>query len=217
MSEELIEKSKKLAAFAAVNENVSKSDRIIGVGSGSTVVYVAERLGQLENKEKFIYVAFDGADEIDTNLNLIKGGGAALYQEKLVASLSRKFVVVADFRKQSPERLGHFWRKGVPIEVVPNSYVKVLKDLFKLGANSATLRDAGKAKAGPVVTDNGNFVIDADFGEIPLNKVKELDEKLIRLVGVVETGFFVDYAEKAYIGNEDGSITSLSVSVPARL
>ncbi|KAH3663711.1 hypothetical protein OGAPHI_005112 [Ogataea philodendri] len=228
-----IENAKKQAGYAAVDQNLDPSDRIIGVGSGSTIVYVVERLGQLNTKNDLICIptsfqakqlivenslrlgsvdefteidiAFDGADEIDSNLNLIKGGGACLFQEKLVASCAKRFIVVADYRKNTG-LLGKDWRNGVPIEVNPLAYKKVIKGLMEIGGKPA-LREAGASKAGPVVTDNGNFVIDCDFGEVPSNQVQSLDAKLHSLVGVLETGLFVGMAKKAYIGEEDGSLT----------
>ncbi|CAL9735131.1 ribose-5-phosphate isomerase [Monosporozyma servazzii] len=236
-----LEDAKRAAAYRAVDENLKVQDHvIIGIGSGSTVVYVAERIGQylLDDKYKqyvskfvciptgfqsrklildnglqlgsieqhpIIDIAFDGADEVDANLQLIKGGGACQFQEKLVSTSSKIFIVVADYRKKSPQYLGTNWKQGVPIEVVPSAYVRVVHDLEKvLGAQKAVVRQGGSAKAGPIVTDNNNFIIDADFGQIKDPKKLNIDIKL--LVGVVETGLFIDNAEKAYFGNSDGSV-----------
>lgn len=240
----LLDDSKRLAAYRAVDENIDfQNNRVIGIGSGSTVVFVAERLGQylkspeyhdsvlkficiptgfqsrgliLDNGLKLgtidnypeIDVAFDGADEVDTNLQLIKGGGACLFQEKLVSTSAKKFIVVADYRKKSPHYLGTNWKHGIPIEVVPSAYVRVKNDLLnKLGANTAIVRQGGSAKAGPVITDNNNFLIDADFGAIedPIS----LYGCIQMLVGVVEVGLFIDNAEKVYFGNDDGSVTKV--------
>lgn len=228
----LIESAKKAAAYRAVDENLPDHVKVVGIGSGSTVVYAAERLGQLSNKNLFVCIptgfqlkqlifdnglqigtieqypkvdiAFDGADEVDPKLNLIKGGGACLFQEKLVAEAAKTFVVVADFRKKSPDYLGVLWRRGVPIEIVPNSYAKVTLDLKAMGAESVILRQGGSAKAGPVITDNNNFIIDADFGliEDPVS----LHAKIKALVGVVETGLFTKMTAKAYFGEEDGEV-----------
>lgn len=228
----LVEKAKKSAAYQAVDENFPEGAKVVGVGSGSTVIYVAERISQLKNKESFVCVptgfqskqliieaglrlgtieqypavdiAFDGADEVDTELNLIKGGGACLFQEKLVAAAASKFVIVADFRKRSPSKLGIQWRKGVPIEIVPCAYAKVSKDLEAMGAKKVELRQGGSAKAGPVVTDNNNFLIDADFGEIA--DPAKLHTDIKQLVGVVETGLFVQMADKTYFGEESGEV-----------
>ena len=151
-----------------------------------------------------IDIAFDGADEVDTQVNAIKGGGACLFQEKLVAFSAKQFILVADFRKKS-SNLGIQWTKGVPIEVVPSSYVYVENQLKKLGAENITLRQGGSAKAGPVITDNNNFLIDAHFGVI--QDPAKLHEQLINIIGVVETGLFLEHPSKAYIGEENGTVT----------
>jgi ribose 5-phosphate isomerase A len=151
-----------------------------------------------------IDVAIDGADEVDANLQAIKGGGGCCTQEKIVASCAKQFVIVADHRKES-QTLGQKWKAGVPIEVIPLAHVPVARRLTQqLGARSACLRMAGASKAGPVVTDNGNFLLDADFGEIP--QPHQLNSKLLCIPGVVETGLFVDMATAAYFGQADGSV-----------
>ncbi|MFW9822806.1 MAG: ribose 5-phosphate isomerase A, partial [Candidatus Thorarchaeota archaeon] len=217
----------------AVEENI-KPGMVLGIGSGSTVVYVVEKIAEL-NKTKnlnlkciptsfqsyqliiennFTLVSLDqypeidldidGADEIDKNLNLIKGGGGCLVQEKIIASNSKKFIVVADFRKNS-EFLGENWKNGVPIEVIPISYIPVMKKLEFLGG-SPKLRMA-QAKAGPLVSDNGNFIIDVDFGKIV--NPDELNLKILKIPGVVDTGLFINMASKAYIGLENGSVKTI--------
>ena len=229
----LIEKGKKNAAIKAVEENVKKN-MVLGIGSGSTVVYAVERIAEMNSKEKLklkciptsfqshqlivehdltlvsldqfpeIDLDIDGADEIDMDLNLIKGGGGCLVQEKIIASNSKKLVIVADFRKNS-KKLGENWKKGVPVEIIPISYVPLMRKLEKLGG-SPTLRMA-QAKAGPVVSDNGNFILDVDFGVI--NNPKELNMKILTIPGVVDTGLFIDLASIAYIGKEDGNVLTL--------
>jgi ribose 5-phosphate isomerase A len=233
MSEDLIEKGKKNAAIKAVDENVKKG-MILGIGSGSTVVYAVQRIGQI-NREKSlglkcipssfqayqliiendldlvsldqypeIDLDIDGADEIDKNLNLIKGGGGCLVQEKILASNSKELIIIADFRKNS-ETLGMKWKKGVPLEVIPIAYVPIMNKLKKLGG-TPVLRMA-KSKSGPLITDNGNFIIDVDFGNI--NNPKELNSKLLHIPGIVDTGLFIAMASKAYIGLEDGNVIKL--------
>ena len=234
MSENLIEQGKKNAAINAVEENI-KAGMVLGIGSGSTVVYAVEKIAELneENnlKLKCIPTSFqsyqlivengltlasldqypeldldiDGADEIDKNLNLIKGGGGCLVQEKIVASNSKKLVIVADFRKNS-ETLGEKWKKGIPIEVIRISYVPIMKKLEKLGG-TPVLRMA-QAKAGPLVSDNGNFIIDVNFGEIM--DPGELNLNILTIPGVVDTGLFIGMASKAYIGLEDGKVMILT-------
>ncbi len=233
MSENLIEKGKKNAAIKAVDENI-KVGMVLGIGSGSTVVYAVEKIAELNQEKdlklKCIPTSFqssqlivenrltlasldqypeldldiDGADEIDKKLNLIKGGGGCLVQEKIVASNSKKFVIVADFRKNSVN-LGEKCVSGVPIEVIPISYVPIMKKLEKLGG-TPVLRMA-KAKAGPLVSDNGNFIIDANFGVI--KDPGELNLNILTIPGVVDTGLFVGMTSKAYIGLEDGKVTTL--------
>ena len=233
MSENLIELGKKAAAEKAVEENVKK-DMILGIGSGSTVVYAVNKIAELNKKNnlslKCIPTSFqsyqliienglrlvsldqypvidldiDGADEIDKNLNLIKGGGGCLVQEKIIASNSKKLVIIADFRKNS-ENLGENWKKGVPIEVIPMAYVPLMRK-FETFKGKPTLRMA-RSKAGPLITDNGNFIIDVDFGII--KNPRDLNVKLLSISGVVDTGFFIGMTSIAYIGQEDGKILIL--------
>lgn len=176
------------AARQAVDEFV-RDGFVVGVGSGSTVVYAAERLGELVregglrvkciptsfqsrqliaqhaltltslDEHPEIDVTIDGADEVDLQLNCIKGGGGCQLQEKIVAFAAKKFVVIADYRKESAA-LGEQWTQGVPVEVVPMAYVPLSRSMRALGGEPV-LRMAQR-KAGPVVTDNGNFVLDVN-------------------------------------------------------
>jgi len=230
VDKDLIELGKKNAAFRAVEENVKKN-MILGIGSGSTVVYAIKRIAEINQNNnlnlKCIPTSFqshqlivengltlvsldqypeidldiDGADEIDKSLNLIKGGGGCLVQEKIIASASKKLVIIADYTKKS-EYLGENWKKGVPIEIIPLAHIPIMKKLEKLGG-TPVLRMA-QAKAGPVVSDNGNFIIDADFGIIknPL----DLNLKLLQIPGVVDSGLFLGMAQTAYIGQKDGTV-----------
>ena len=234
VDENLIELGKKNAALKAVEENVKKG-MILGIGSGSTVVYAVEAIAEINKKNnlnlKCIPTSFqshqliiengltlvsldqypeidldiDGADEIDKALNLIKGGGGCLVQEKIIASSSKKLVIIVDYTKKS-DNLGDNWKKGVPIEIIPLAYIPIMKRLEKLGG-TPVLRMA-QAKAGPVVSDNGNFIIDVDFGKI--ENPKELNLILLQIPGVVDTGLFVNMASKAYIGQKDGTIEILN-------
>jgi ribose 5-phosphate isomerase A len=230
MNDDLVELGKKKAAVKAVEDNV-KSNMVIGIGSGSTIVYAVRKLAEL-NKEKNLNLKcvpssfqsyqlilengltlasldqyseidldIDGADEIDNNLNLIKGGGGCLVQEKILASNSKKLVIIADFRKKS-ESLGENWKIGVPVEVIPMAYTPVMKKMELLGGKPK-LRMA-KAKSGPLITDNGNFIIDVDFGII--QNPMELEKKLLSIPGVVDNGLFIKMASKAYIGQKDGTV-----------
>jgi ribose 5-phosphate isomerase A len=262
----LVESSKKAAAFQAVKDYLRPEYLHIGIGSGSTVVYVVEAIAELgssitskmsfyptgEQSRQLIIaaglrlayiqdlpidlsldVAFDGADEVDDDLNLIKGGGACLMQEKIVASSAKKFVCVADFRKISP-RLGTSWKKGIPIEVLPMAAERVLRELKAMGSVNPRIRPGLPGKAGPIVTDNGMLIIDAPFSPLLLSKDKEsgikggdgvdgiwsvdaLAQRLINIVGVAEIGLFhgkngleiARGAQKpvaAYFGLQDGGV-----------
>ncbi|KAF8428775.1 putative ribose-5-phosphate ketol-isomerase [Tirmania nivea] len=260
-----VESAKRQAAHLAVDAHFPRSISppsspiLIGIGSGSTVIYVVERILQLPHSllsqcifiptgyqsrqlilsgsltlgdidsHNHLHVAFDGADEVDPALNCIKGGGACLFQEKLVAIKAEKFVVVADFRKISSS-LSTAYAPGVPIEVVPQAVSWVTKRLVELGSVNPTLRMGGRAKAGPCVTDNGNFIIDAPFrdgcvvgkeGEVnggvkgsgigDTGNVERLAEEIKRIVGVVEHGIFCRGNAKAvmaYFGMEHGDVTT---------
>ncbi len=225
-----IENAKKNAAEKAVEENVKKG-MILGLGSGSTIVYAIEKVAEMNKKNDLglicipssfqaykliidhgltlgtldqypnIDLDIDGADEIDKNLNLIKGGGGCLVQEKIIAYNSKKLIIIADFRKDSTF-LGEKWKKGVPIEVIPKAYVPIMKKLEKM--DGKPLLRMAKAKAGPLVTDNGNFIIDVDFGII--KNPSELNQKLLNIPGIVDTGLFLGMTTKAYIGQEDGNV-----------
>jgi ribose 5-phosphate isomerase A len=155
-------------------------------------------------------VAIDGADEVNVRLDCIKGGGGCQTQEKLVAANAKRFVVIADSRKQS-SALGRAWTSGVPVEVLPAARVTVALRVAELGGR-AVLREGGKAKAGPAVTDQGNIILDCDFGVI--DNPQELDDRLRAIVGVVETGLFVSMADHAYFGQPDGSVIEWSADNP---
>ena len=150
-------------------------------------------------------VDFDGADEVDAQLNCIKGGGACMLQEKVVASSAKHFIVIADSRKDSAE-LGQQWTKGIPIEALPFAVTTVQQKLSHLLPSSNPALRMAVAKAGPVVTDNGMFVIDWDVGRLEVGKVREMNEQVSLIPGVVETGLFVGMADMAYFGQEDGSV-----------
>ena len=155
-----------------------------------------------------IDVAIDGVDEISDELDCIKGGGGCHVQEKIVAACAAKFITIADYQKQA-SNLGTVWLKGVPIEVVPLAHVPVTLKLEAAGAK-VVLRMA-KAKAGPVVSDNGNFILDAHFGELDAKRTPAALEQEIRAItGVVDCGLFVGMVDEAYIGAEDGGVIVLS-------
>ncbi|GAC1563692.1 MAG: ribose 5-phosphate isomerase A [Ktedonobacteraceae bacterium] len=144
-----------------------------------------------------IYI--DGADEIDTQLNLIKGAGGALLREKIVASAARRFVVIADVTKQVTHLGQHF---PVPVETVPFASSPVRKHLEALGAIVTTRVIAGK----PFITENGNIILDCAFSG-GISDPIGLNANMHRIVGVVETGLFLGMAQQALIGGPDGVLT----------
>ncbi len=144
-------------------------------------------------------LAIDGADEIDLENNCIKGGGAALLREKIVAYNAKKFVIVADSSKAVKTMGTKF---ALPVEIVPEAYVPVKKALEKLGAN-VVLRE-GVRKCGPVITDNGNQIVDC-LWENPVDPVK-MEDIIDDITGVVEVGFFTKNKPIAFIGKDDGTV-----------
>jgi ribose 5-phosphate isomerase A len=140
-----------------------------------------------------INVTIDGADQIDAQLNLIKGMGAALAREKIVASVSKQNIIIADESKKVTV-LGES-DHPVPVEVLPFAISVVKRRIEEMGGKPV-LRE-GKGKVGPVITDNGNVVIDASFG--PIDNPAELEKKLKMIPGVVETGLFVGLADIVYV------------------
>ncbi|XP_067949094.1 ribose-5-phosphate isomerase-like isoform X2 [Watersipora subatra] len=230
----LIEQGKKAAAIAAVNNHV-KDGQKIGIGSGSTIVYAVEHLAERVKTENMkvtcvptsfqatqliqehglvlsdlnstpeLDIAIDGADEVDTALNLIKGGGGCQTQEKAVAAAANEFYVVADFRKNSAN-LGEKWKKGVPIEVLPFTYRTLMTRIESSLGGKAVLRMA-QHKAGPVITDNGNFILDWVFDSCQ-GDWSSTNVTLKMMPGVIETGLFCGMASAVYIGMEDGTVKS---------
>lgn len=217
---------KKLAAEAAVT--VIRDGMTVGLGTGSTAYWAIQRIGELTanglriqavptsvQSEKLakelgipllpwpeverIDVTIDGADEIDPQLQLIKGGGGALLREKIVASLSAKLVIVADESKTVPQ-LGAF---PLPVEIVPFAWQATRRQVEALGCES----DLRGGEASPFVTDNGNYILDCRFGSIASPAV--LQGQLNAIPGVVENGLFVGMASAAYVARLDGSVQRL--------
>jgi len=217
-----IEEAKRKAALEAVKH--VKDCFIVGLGSGSTAAYAIEALGERIRRENLnilgvptsyqafllavkhriavttleehhiINLTIDGADQVDAELNLIKGMGGALAREKIVASASKQNIIIADESKKV-KVLGEN-DHPVPIEVLPFAISLVKRRIEEIGGKPI-LRE-GKGKVGPVITDNGNVIIDANFG--PIEKPAVLEKRLKMIPGVVETGLFVGLADIAYLG-----------------
>jgi ribose 5-phosphate isomerase A len=141
-------------------------------------------------------LTIDGADQIDPDLNLIKGMGGALTREKLVASASEQNIIIADETKLV-KKLGV--NQPVPVEIFPSATAVTTAKIREIGGKPV-LR-TGTGKVGPVVTDNGNFILDVTVDQI--NNPDELDTKLRSIPGVVETGLFIGLADIVYVGTRD--------------
>lgn len=144
-------------------------------------------------------LAIDGADEVDLECNCIKGGGAAHVREKIVEYNSKVFVVIADSSK-AVENIGT--KFPVPVEIIADARVPVTKALNELGAD-CVLRE-GVRKAGPVITDNGNQILDCTWKE-PID-VPQMEMKINSIVGVLENGLFSKNKPIVFIAKEDGSV-----------
>ena len=193
-----------------------KRDRlhVTGVATSSATVWLAEELGvplrKLEDVKR-IDLTVDGADEFDGHLNLIKGGGAALLQEKIVAAESRRMVVIADATK----RVSHLGAFPLPIEVVrfgwsatERAVAEVLNGM-DVGGRKITVRTGS---AGPLVTEEGHYILDLHLGRI--GDAPALAQALNAIPGVVETGLFIDMAAAVVIGNPDGTTEVIERPVP---
>jgi ribose 5-phosphate isomerase A len=212
--------AKRRAGEAAADE--VQDGAVVGLGTGSTAAHAIRALGDGVGRgldvqgvptsyqsrqlaidegiplttleEASVDLAIDGADQV-TGTDLVKGGGAAHAREKFVDASADRFVVVADPTKEV-EALTY----PVPVEVLPDAGPVVADRIRDLGGDP-NLR-AAEHKDGPVVTDNGNLVLDCDFG-----RIEDPDERAVALAeipGVVEHGLFVDLADAVYVGTEDG-------------
>jgi ribose 5-phosphate isomerase A len=185
-------------AIRFLGERVRAGLKIVGIPTSQKTKQLAEQIGiplaTLELHPQ-IDIDIDGADEIDPQLNLIKGGGGALLREKIIASASRRFIVVGDTSKQV-KHLGGF---PLPVEVIPFAQSLIAKRISDLGAQ-VSLRGGGN----PFVTDEGHHILDCTFGEIldPASLANELKA----IPGVVEHGLFIGMAEMALIGTSAGII-----------
>lgn len=221
-----LEMEKKLAAKEAVK--FIKNNQIIGLGTGSTAVYAIREIGEMVknglqiqavatsgqteklaqslniplveiNSIDSIDITIDGADEFSTNLMLIKGGGGALFKEKIVASLTKELIIIADSSKKV-DLLGKF---RLPIEVVPfasNYVLNQIKSINGMGEIRPLLNDY-------FITEQGNYIIDCDFGLIE-NPIF-LAEQLKKIEGVLAHGLFINLAAKVIMATDQSVITYL--------
>ncbi|KAI9039571.1 ribose-5-phosphate isomerase RKI1 [Aspergillus affinis] len=237
----IVEEAKRAAGKTAVENHYPKDAKYVGIGSGSTIVYVVKAIKELgidtsntkyvptgfQSKQLILShdltaidfdsipegtvfdVAFDGADEVDDDLNLIKGGGACLFQEKIVALQAKEFICVADSRKLQ-SRLLSGW-KYIPIEVAPFAVHRVLSALKEIGSINPTVRLSPAAKPntsleGPLKTDQGFYIVDAPFqtlltkadvaagqdgnGKGGVWEVEALSQAIKLIPGVLDVGIF---------------------------
>ncbi|KAF2755441.1 ribose 5-phosphate isomerase [Pseudovirgaria hyperparasitica] len=262
-----VEQAKRKAAEQAVKEHFDPEARYVGIGSGTTILYVVDAIKAASTNQNIKFVptgyqskqavlaagltpidfdslptnqvldvAFDGADEVDEDLNCVKGGGACLFQEKLVAERAKKFVCVADYRKDQ-SRLLTKW-PAIPIEVAPLARYTVIAALKALGSSNPVVRDDYMAKAGPIRTEQYFFIIDAPFPTLLTTgdaakdpnggdgtdgkwEVGKLSRAIKKITGVLEVGLFcgMDGVEATragltggqkpvavYFGLQDGSV-----------
>lgn len=215
---------KKIAGEKAVE--YIKDGMVVGLGTGSTVYFTILKIGELvknglkiqgvptsKDTEQLatklgiplinlsninkVDVTIDGADEVNQNLDLIKGGGGALLREKMIASISDRLVIVVDDSKFITT-LGKF---PLPIEVVPFGWEITKKQIELLGSFHPNLRMRNNA---PYITDNGNYILDCQISEI--EKTDELSRNLNMIPGVVENGLFVNMCDVLIIGGKNGEI-----------
>jgi ribose 5-phosphate isomerase A len=201
----------------------------MGLGSGSTVAVFAEELGKrilaeeadlsvvpssfqayqlaVENHIPLtnldinpeLILTVDGADEVSKNLDLTKGGGGALLQEKIVAAASQKLVIIVDESKLVEQLASTF---PIPVEVLPFSLGFVMRRIAEM--NVQPIVRMAERKMGPVVTDNGNFILDLAFPK-PIEDPKSVAVDLKMIPGVIETGLFVSMTSEVHVGTEDSA------------
>ena len=223
---------KQAVAKAAVDQ--IQDGMIIGLGSGSTAALMIEALAlKIKTREiqdivgvttsfqgevlatelgiplkslssvSGIDLAIDGADEVDPNFQLIKGGGACHVQEKLVAALAEKFIVVVDSSKLVKKLNLDF---KLPVEVLPSAWKQVQTTLKELGG-VGNLRMAQK-KAGPIVTDQGNLILDLTFNN-GIDQPDLLESQINNIPGVLENGLFVNLTNEVLVGKVENEVVGV--------
>lgn len=218
-----IEKEKQLAAKEAVK--LISNNQVVGLGTGSSAVYAIKEIGEMVknglkilgvptsnktwllaqslniplidiNSITSIDITIDGADEFTDELILIKGGGGALLKEKIVASITKEEIIIVDSTKKV-DVLGKF---KLPVEVIPFASNYVLSQIKSINGLGTIRFDRDK----PFITDQGNYIIDADFGLI--NDPVFLSDKLNSIEGIVAHGLFIKLASRVIMGNNDSTI-----------
>ncbi|MDQ3872460.1 MAG: ribose-5-phosphate isomerase RpiA [Thermoproteota archaeon] len=203
--------------------------KVVGLGSGSTVSFIVREMAKFTAKESVEFVptslqikieaeksslkiadenripdtdvVFDGADQIDSRFNMIKGGGGALLREKILISAARKVVIVADESK-----FVQSFNHSVPIEVHPMARSLVLKKLSEMGGRSE-LRKIEKGY--PFVTENGNIILDTDF--YPIHDAKQKETELKNIAGVLEVGLFTRRPDIILKAKNDGTFDKITL------
>lgn len=218
---EVVMDQKKMAGYKAAE--YVKDGMVVGLGTGSTAKHMVDAVGEMVknglkiqgvptskateqqakelgiplldiNDVEYIDLAIDGVDEIDSEFNATKGGGGALFREKVVASLAKEVMWIMDASKEVDE-IGAF---PLPIEVVPYGYTLVFKKMEELGYNPAMRMKDGEL----FVTDNGNYIIDLHTG-VPAD-IEGIRDNLKDIVGVVETGQFLKMCKCIIVGTDEG-------------
>ncbi len=211
-----MEELKRKAAYKAVKE--IRDGMIVGLGTGSTTKYAILKLGEMVkngldvvgiatsleseriareagikvadiNDYESIDVTIDGADQVDNNLNLIKGGGGALLREKIVASCSKREIIVVDESK-----IVSSFSFPLPVEVVKFGWKRTAEKLAKLNLKPHIRHG--------FVTDNGNYILDCEYDK--LENVEEMEAEINNLPGVVENGLFIGLTSEVIVGKKDG-------------
>ncbi|HJU94968.1 MAG TPA: ribose-5-phosphate isomerase RpiA [Nitrososphaera sp.] len=205
-----------------------KGAKVVGLGSGSTVAFIVKEMAKLQDKESIEFmptslqikleaersslrladesriphtdIVFDGADQIDSKFNMIKGGGGALLREKILISAAKKVVIVAD----APKFVQSFSRP-VPIEVHPMARSILSKKLVEISGRPV-LRTIDKGY--PLVTENGNLILDTSFPSI--TDSEKMEKELKNIAGVLEVGLFTRRADIYYKAKDDGSFETIS-------
>ena len=188
------------AAVSAIGRRVAEEGlRVTGVPTSHRTAMFASQAGVSilsPLSDVKISWAFDGADEVDPRFRLIKGNGAAMLNEKILGVRAEKFVVIVTENKLVDSLGKNF---PIPVEVIPAAHAYVREQLLKLGARDVTIR-AAERKYGPVITENGNLVLDARFDSIP----DTLEREINTIVGVVENGLFFNLTDELLVAREDG-------------